>query len=53
MGVTVKKPYRYRTAEESREPGYLAKRFRAWRRLQRMRDRASVNVQPLRKKAGT
>lgn len=47
------KPYRYKTAEQSREPGYLAKRFKALQRLQRMQA-AKSNVQPLeqaRKKA--
>lgn len=44
------KPYRYRTAAESRMPGYLERRFKAYRRLQRMKERAAV-VQPLRKKA--
>lgn len=34
---------RYRTAEESRSPGYLARRFRALQRLQRIRSsRSSV-----------
>jgi hypothetical protein len=44
------KPYRYRTAVESMKPGYLEKRFAAYKRLQRMQARAS-NVQPLPKKA--
>jgi hypothetical protein len=42
------KPYRYKTAEQSREPGYLAKRFKALLRLQRMQA-AKSNVQPLKK----
>ena len=33
---------RYRTAEESRTPGYLAHRFRVYARLQRMRRRHNV-----------
>lgn len=36
------KPRRYRTAIESMKPGYLAKRFAAIRRLQRMRSRINV-----------
>ena len=40
---------RYRTAEESRTPGYLAHRFRVYARLQRMRRRH--NVITLRKEA--
>jgi len=41
---------RYRTAEESKEPGYLARRFQAIRRLQRMQARKQ-NITPLRKTA--
>ena len=37
---------RYRSAMESQKPGYLAKRFKAYRRLQRMQ---AANVTPLRK----
>lgn len=33
---------RYRTAEESRAPGYLARRFEAIRRLQRMKEKRVV-----------
>ena len=33
---------RYRNAEESRTPGYLAHRFRLYARLQRMRRRHNV-----------
>ena len=44
------KPYRYKTAEQSRAPGYLARRFKALRRLQRMQQ-AKSNVQPLKKAA--
>ena len=33
---------RYRTAEESRTPGYLAHRMRVYARLQRMRRRRNV-----------
>ena len=33
---------RYRTAEESRTPGYLAHRFKVYARLQRMRRRHNV-----------
>ena len=39
---------RYRTAEESQSPGYLARRFKAYTRLQRMKD---AKVTPLRKAA--
>lgn len=43
---------RYRTAAESREPGYLEKRFRAIRRLQRLRERRqNVTAIPQRKVA--
>lgn len=42
------KPYRYKTAAQSREPGYLARRFQALRRLERMKA-AKSNVQPLKK----
>lgn len=38
---------RYRTAEESRAPNYLAKRFKAIRRLARMK--AAQVVTPIRK----
>lgn len=41
------KPPRYRTALESRKPGYLAKRFAAIYRLMRMKSRS--NVQPITK----
>lgn len=43
---------RYRTAAESREPGYLARRMKAYTRLQRLRDRAPVigTITPKRKK---
>lgn len=41
---------RYRTASESREPGYLARRFEAYRRLARIKARAKPHVvTPLRK----
>lgn len=40
---------RYRTAEESKTPGYLAKRFAAFRRLQRMQARSNVAQLPKRK----
>lgn len=43
------KPYKYRTAEQSRAPNYLRKRFAAIRRLQRMQA-AKSNVQPLPRK---
>lgn len=33
---------RYRTAEESMAPGYLAHRMRVYARLQRMRRRSNV-----------
>jgi hypothetical protein len=33
---------RYRTAEESKAPGYLAHRFKVYARLQRMRRRSNV-----------
>lgn len=45
------KPYRYRTAEESRKPGYLARRFKAYRRLQRLKDEQAKNVTPLKRAA--
>jgi hypothetical protein len=35
---------RYRSSAESREPGYLARRFKAIERLQRMRKRATVTT---------
>jgi hypothetical protein len=41
---------RYRTAEESRAPGYLARRLKAYARLQRMKA-ATQTVTPLRKVA--
>jgi len=44
------KAYRYRTAAESQKPGYLAKRFKAFKRLQRIKDR-KASVQPIRKAA--
>jgi len=37
---------RYRTAAESNQPGYLARRMKVYQRLQRMRERAS-NVAPI------
>ena len=40
---------RYQTAEASREPGYLARRFKAIARLQRMR--ARTNVTQIKRKA--
>ncbi len=52
------KPYRYRTAAESAQPGYLAKRFRAYSRLERLKaaaeerrlaEEALSTVTPLRK----
>jgi hypothetical protein len=36
------KHIRYRTAAQSREPGYLKRRFEAIRRLQRMQARAAT-----------
>lgn len=42
---------RYRTAAETREPGYLARRFAAILRLQRMKSRAVVTNLTERKKA--
>ena len=39
----------YRNAEKSREPGYLAKRFKAIRRLERMRARRQPNVTPIKR----
>lgn len=39
---------RYRTALESRKPGYLARRFEAIRRLQRIKTRVVV---PIRKES--
>lgn len=43
--------YRYKTSAQSREPGYLAKRFKAIRRLQRMKAAQAERevVTPLRK----
>ena len=41
---------RYRSAEESRSPGYLARRFEAIRRLQRMKERRQ-NITPIKKVA--
>lgn len=38
---------RYRSAAESRTPGYLARRFDAFRRLQRLQ--ARCNVTPIKK----
>ena len=35
---------RYRTASESREPGYLARRMKAYARLNRMRRRHNIIV---------
>ena len=49
----MKKPYRYHTAAESKVPGYLKRRFEAYRRLQRMQARSSGNVAPLVRKKGT
>lgn len=44
---------RYHTSEESKTPGYLARRFAAYRRLQRMQARSSVVAQlPKRKVHG-
>ena len=40
---------RYYTSDESRKPGYLARRMKAYARLQRMRRRS--NVIRLRKEA--
>ena len=48
MGAVMKRPRftdaraRYRNAEESRTPGYLAHRLRVYARLQRMRRRHNV-----------
>ena len=39
---------RYRTAEESRAPNYLARRFKAFRRLQRMQA-AKSNIAPIKR----
>lgn len=39
---------RYRTAAESQQPGYLARRMQAYARLQRLKARATVT--PIRKK---
>ena len=44
---------RYRTAEESKEPGYLARRMKAYARLQRMREARQTNVSELPRKTGT
>ena len=41
---------RYRTAEESRSPGYLARRFKAYQRLQRMQATKS-KITPMKKAA--
>ena len=38
---------RYRSASESREPGYLARRMKAYARLQRLKARKASNVQQL------
>ena len=47
---TDRKP-RYHDSEASKQPGYLAKRFQAFKRLQRMQS-AKSNVQPLKKATG-
>lgn len=43
---------RYRSAEESRAPGYLSRRLKAYARLQRMRERQSGVVTPLKRTRG-
>lgn len=43
--------YRYRSADESRQPGYLAKRFKAFRRLQRMKEAQAAKVTPIKRAA--
>jgi hypothetical protein len=40
---------RYRTAAESSQPGYLAKRFKAYARLERILGKKMVVVVPLRR----
>lgn len=47
--MTKPKPYRYRTADESKVAGYLAKRFKAFRRLQRMQAAAKSDVVPIKR----
>ena len=42
MAHKVHRPFRYRDAIETSKPGYLARRFEAIRRLQRMRSRRNV-----------
>lgn len=42
---------RYRNAAESSQPGYLARRMKAYARLERMRAaRADTNVTPMQKR---
>lgn len=43
------KPFKYKTALQTQQPGYLAKRMKAYARLERMRAKAS-NVEPLKRK---
>ncbi len=38
-------------AEQSRAPGYLAKRFKAFRRLQERRERSVATVTQIKRKA--
>jgi hypothetical protein len=41
---------RYHSAEASREPGYLARRFKAFKRLEERRSRASATVTQIKRK---
>ncbi len=40
----INKPFQYRNAEETRKPGYLAKRFSEIRKLQREQSAKQSNV---------
>jgi hypothetical protein len=40
---------RYRTAAESSQPGYLARRFKAYARLERMKGKTLIFVTQLRR----
>lgn len=44
--------WKYRTAEQTKQPGYLARRMRAYARLQRMRKKAPI-VATITRKTGT
>ena len=41
--------FRYFTAEESKRPGYLARRFAQIRREQKAREQAKAVVQPIKR----